>query len=144
MKEKLSWREAERAVRAFRQEHGMSSDVDVATLATTLGTSEDEVRRLAGPNRRFVDRSGMLSAMLSLGVIAAAVLAIAPSLRIRRIAVKPRNARPASIFIIKDSEGRLRALDANDMRVAGPHPLEYWTNPVREQDTLSNPDEKTM
>lgn len=74
MREKLSWKRAERVVRAYRAGHGMSADVDLSTLATSLGTSENEVRRLAGRRRRFIDRSGILSATLA--SVAAGMLAL--------------------------------------------------------------------
>lgn len=68
MSERMQWSEAEAVVRAYRAEHGMSNDIDVATLARVLGTDVTEVRRLAGRKPRFIDRSGLLSAGLAMAV----------------------------------------------------------------------------
>ncbi|RYG23228.1 hypothetical protein EON82_14690 [bacterium] len=70
MSERMRWSEAEAVVRAYRAEHGMTHDVDVATLARALGTDVAEVRRLAGRKPRFVDRSGLLSAGLAMAAAA--------------------------------------------------------------------------
>ena len=76
MSERMQWSEAEAVVRAYRAEHGMSNDIDVATLARVLGTDVTEVRRLAGRKPRFIDRSGLVSAGLAMAV-AALVFALA-------------------------------------------------------------------
>jgi hypothetical protein len=80
MSERMQWSEAEAVVRAYRAEHGMTDEIDVATLALALGTDVANVRRLAGRKPRFVDRSGLLSAGIAITVIAAAFAFAGPSL----------------------------------------------------------------
>jgi len=80
MSERMQWSEAEAVVRAYRAEHGMTDEIDVATLALALGTDVANVRRLAGRKPRFIDRSGLLSAGIAITVIAAAFAFAGPSL----------------------------------------------------------------
>lgn len=80
MSEKMQWSEAEAVVRAYRAEQGASSNVDIATIARALGTNVEEVRRLAGRRRRFIDHSGVMSAMLAAGVAAFAIVCAGTSL----------------------------------------------------------------
>jgi hypothetical protein len=74
MGERLQWSEVEAVVRAYRAEHGGVNRVDIDTLAQALGTSRNDVRRMAGRSRRFTDRSGVLSAVLA-GVLSINLLA---------------------------------------------------------------------
>ncbi len=80
MSERMNWREAEMVVLAYRAEHGVTNDVDVATLARALGTDVAEVRRLAGRSRRFIDRSGWLSAGVAVAVAIAVFAAVGPQI----------------------------------------------------------------
>ncbi len=148
MNERLSWSEAEAVVRAYRAEHRMSSNVDIATLAKTLGTSPTEVRRLAGLKRRFVDRSGALSAVLT-----SAAVALVPSLasppffgRNPLVALRPeqapldQNLTITQVEIDPDGSARLHNLDFD----GDPRPNAIWTYPSDEQIQLAPPDGKTL
>lgn len=147
MSERLSWSEAEAVVRAYRAEHGMATDVDVATLARTLGTSPAEVRRLAGRSRRFTDRSGVVSALVSVGVVAVVALAFGTSYLAHRAMpyqgapiVAQAARHPRRVTVIDLQNGFSQTLVDSDL---DPNPTN-GSGPSEERATFFLPDEKTL
>lgn len=136
MGERLSWNEAESVVRAYRAAHGLTMDVDVATLARTLGTDVAEVRRLAGRKPRFVDRSGALSAGLALAVVALSAITFGPALLAHRSARTAEMVAPPApaMIILADPDGQPIVLDGDDLKTGSVPTL--WSYPADEKPNL--------
>lgn len=108
MGERVHWSEAEAIVRAYREEHG-AADVDLETLARVLGTDVAEVRRLARKRRRFIDRSGVLSAGIAVLLVAAGYLALGTAFvkanpLVASLYPKRTAPRPAPAFITRNGQ----------------------------------------
>lgn len=115
----MQWSEAEAVVRAYRTEHGMSNDIDVATLARVLGTDVTEVRRLAGRKPRFIDRSGLLSAGIACA-LAALVFAVAgPSVITKNPIVASLRPAPRVHFYVMPAVPHVPAVAQRQVFVKG-------------------------
>jgi len=111
--ERISWKEAEQVVRLHRLRRDYPIDVPVSELAEAMNIDASELNGLladarqsaARPRRRFIDRSGLLSAGLA---AAAAVLLLVAFIGIhatRKVAT-PVAVAPQQIMVVQapDSE----------------------------------------